>query len=217
MSGLAGGGRNTVIKRLVIDYGYMFLISDTTRPPKMRDGALEQNGVHYYFRSEEEMLRDIENGDFIEAELIHNQQVSGTSIRELERANQANKVAVKDFEFGGSNNVAMAKPDAFVIGLIPPSYDEWINRLRGREMLYKQEFINRATTAVKVLENMLAKPYFKILVNRDLDECVHSIHSIVEENGYTEQMRADGRRVAGEILSRVKEVLSHPETIPDVL
>lgn len=71
------------------------------------------------------LLRELQNGEFIEAEIIHNQQVSGTSIREVERISALGKVPISDYEFGGTNAVADAKPDAAIIGLLPPSYDEW--------------------------------------------------------------------------------------------
>jgi guanylate kinase len=160
LSGLAGGGRNTIINYLVEHHDYHFIISDTTRPPKLRDGVMEQDGVNYYFRTEEGMLEDICSGEFIEAEIIHNQQVSGTSIREIERASEAGKVAIRDFEYLGIQNVATAKPDAHIIGILPPSYDTWLRRLFGREDIHPDEFANRLQTAEKVLEAMLRLPYF---------------------------------------------------------
>lgn len=54
LSGVAGGGRNTVINYLVDHYNFGFIVSDTTRPPKFRDGKMEQDGVQYYFRKEED-------------------------------------------------------------------------------------------------------------------------------------------------------------------
>lgn len=207
VSGIAGGGRNTVIRVLVERHNFTFAVSDTTRPPKFRDGHMEQNGVEYYFRREEDMLHEIQNGEFIEAEIIHNQQVSGTSVREVERAIATGKIPIHDFEFGGANAVARAKPDAAIIALLPPSYDEWIRRLTNREKIYQQEFLNRLQTAKSVLENMLSKPYFKFVINDSIDNAVEAIRSIVEENGYNEEMRERGERVAREILANVNETL----------
>ncbi|HEU5122372.1 MAG TPA: hypothetical protein VFT59_06030 [Candidatus Saccharimonadales bacterium] len=208
VSGLAGGGRNTIFRVLTEKYNYIFIVSDTTRPPKFRDGRMEQNGVDYYFRKEDDMLRDIQNGEFIEAEIIHNQQVSGTSIREVEHAIPTGRIPIHDFEYGGANAVAKAKPDAAIIGLLPPSYDEWIRRLRGREELHQQEFFNRLTTAKNVLENMLAKPYFKFVINDVIEDCVESIRRIVEANEYSNEIRERGERVATEILDAVNKALA---------
>ncbi|HSW99933.1 MAG TPA: hypothetical protein VLH38_02775 [Patescibacteria group bacterium] len=210
MSGLAGGGRNTIIDRLVQQHEYFFIVSDTTRAPKLRNGRLEQEGVNYYFRTEEDMLREIQNGEFLEAEIIHNQQVSGTSIRELERAKNSGKIPIHDFEFGGINNVAQAKPDAYIIGLLPPSYDEWIRRFRDREVITQQELTNRMHTAEKVLENILERPYFKIIINDDIDACVADVLDLVENDEYSEAKAAQGRQVAVDMLASVKEALRSP-------
>ena len=84
--GVSGSGKNTIINHLVGFGRYHFIVSDTTRQPKLRDGNMEVDGVQYFFRSEADMLADLENGAFLEAEIIHKHQVSGTSIRELKRA-----------------------------------------------------------------------------------------------------------------------------------
>lgn len=207
MSGVAGGGRNTVIGELAKTGKYIFAISDTTRPPKHRDGKLEVDGVNYYFRKEEDMLVDIQAGEFIEAEIIHNQQVSGTSIRELERVVATGKIPIHDFEFGGANNVAHAKPDAFIIGLLPPNYQEWLRRFRDREEIHEDEFMNRLRTAEKVLENMLEKPYFRFVVNNDPVECAKQINEIVENGMRIPEMRANGVKVATDLLVLVKKHL----------
>ncbi len=207
MSGVAGGGRNTVIRHLVESGKYIFAISDTTRPPKVRDGRLEQNGIDYYFRSEDDMLRDIQNGEFIEAEVIHNQQVSGTSIREIERTIATQKIPIHDFEYGGIKNVIRAKPDAVIIGLVPPHYKEWIHRLYNREPLHDQEFLNRLVTAEKVLENMLSHSYFKLLVNDSTDECAAQLRRIVEDGEYTDEDHAKGKQVVEGLLRDVRTEL----------
>ncbi len=208
MSGLAGGGRNTIIDYLAKHYNYYFVISDTTRPPKLRNGAMEKDGVNYYFRTEEGMLEDIRSGEFIEAEIIHNQQVSGLSIREIERATEANKIAIRDFEYLGTQNVAKAKPDAHIIGLLPSSYDVWLKRLLGREELHPEEFANRLQTAEKVLENMLDLPYFQFVVNDTIERAVEDLRDLVERDIVDVNKQRQARELAQELLQRVREELA---------
>lgn len=211
LSGIAGGGRNTVIRKLVEKYNYIFAISDTTRPPKNRDGRLEEDGVDYYFRQEQEMLRDIQAGAFIEAEIIHNQQVSGTSIREIERTMATGKIPIHDFEYGGIKNVIAAKPDAVIIGLVPPSYAEWIRRLYTREPLHNQEFFNRLVTAEKVLENMLTYEYFKLVVNDSTEVCIEDIRQIVEFGNNEDEKATRAQVVVRHLLADVRgELARHP-------
>jgi len=205
--GLAAGGRNTVIRALTERHNFIFAISDTTRPPKFRDGRMEEDGVDYYFRKEIDMLHDIQGGKFIEAEIIHNQQVSGTSIREVERTKTTGKIPIHDFEYGGAAAVFDAKPDATIIGLLPPSYDEWIRRFHGRETVHDDEFMNRLRTAKVVLEQMLERPYVKMVVNDDIEQCAQDIQQIVELNVYTPETKERMENVAKDILGHVTETL----------
>ena len=64
MCGPSGTGKSTVLKRLFADYPgqFGFSISHTTRQP--RSG--EQNGREYHFVTEEEFMRRVENGEFLE-------------------------------------------------------------------------------------------------------------------------------------------------------
>lgn len=207
-AGLAGGGRNTVIQYLVNNYKYHFVVSDTTRPPKLRDGRMEVNGVQYFFRKEEEMLHEIQNGEFLEAELIHDQQVSGTSIRELLRAKEEGRIPLNDVEFGGVENVHELLPNAIIIGLLPPSYDEWIRRFTEREEISEQELLNRLRTAKEVLTRMLERPYFKLVINDDIEQCAADVREIVEQGNYADEKAAQCRAVAEDILRRVDERLA---------
>lgn len=207
LSGIAGGGRNTVIRYLIANYNYGFIVSDTTRPPKLRDGRMEENGVDYYFRNEDDLLEDLRQGEFVEAELIHNQQVSGTSIREVQRIAAMGKIPISDYEFGGANAIADAKPDATIIGLLPPNYDEWLRRLSGRETMHHEEFIDRLATAKKVLENMLSKDYFKYVVNDNFAHSAEAICQIVEHGNYSSEVEQHGRAVAKELLQKINQAL----------
>lgn len=206
-TGITASGRNTVIRRLVDHGAYTFVVSDTTRQPKLRDGRLEENGVDYFFRSEEEVLRDIKNGEYVEAEIIHDQQVSGSSIRELKKAVEEGKLPIRDFDLGGILNIARLKPDATMIALLPPSYEEWERRLNAREKIEQREFENRLHTAKRILETIIEKPYFNIVINDDLEVCVSTIEKIVENKAYTQELDQYGRRIAKEILEGVKHTL----------
>lgn len=163
--GITGAGRNTIINHLLDTGKYHFIISDTTRPPKVRDGKLEQDGVQYHFRSEEDVLADLRAGDFLEAEVIHNQQVSGISIRELDRATKSGKIPINEVDLAGTKNIIKVKPDTKMFFIVPPTYDVWLQRLHAREDMHDKEFANRLKTAVKVLEEALAKDYFIFIIN----------------------------------------------------
>lgn len=204
MLGVSGSGRNTIINHLVNSGRYHFIVSDTTRPPKVRDGRLELDGVNYNFRSEEDVLNDLKEGKFLEAEIIHNQQVSGISIRELQRAFESGRIPVNEVDLGGTAAIRAAKPDTHFFFVVPPSYKEWMYRLRGREVMDEQELANRVATAVRVLERGLATDYFTFVANDSSHKSADFIDATVNDQGDYREHQA-GRDAASAILHELRQ------------
>lgn len=207
MLGVFGAGRNSIINQLIKSDKYYFIVSDTTRPPKVRDGAMEQHGVQYFFRSEDEVLRDIRKGEFLEAEIIHNQQVSGISIRELEKADEQNKIAITDVDLQGTVNALRVKPDTTLIFIVPPSFDEWVERIKGREIMSDQEFYNRMQTAQRILRTVLASDDYKFVINDSIDKAVVRVNEIVFSKAHSEEHHQQAKEVAEGLLKQVEKNL----------
>jgi guanylate kinase len=182
-------GRNTVIRKLLESPDYYFIISDTTRAPQLRDGQMEKSGEHYFFRSEEEMLVDIKAGEFLEAALIHEQQVSGISVRELEKAKALNKIAITDIEITGADNVMRVNPDTKVMFLIPPSFEEWQSRITGRGHMSEREMKNRLTSAVKEFDAALHHSYYNFVIADNVGQAAELIDAIARGKYNTHQGR----------------------------
>jgi len=206
--GPAAGGRNTIINQLVAHHDFQQIISDTTRSPKFRDGKMEQHGVNYFFRSEEGMLDDLRAGEFLEAELIHNQQVSGTSIRELAKAAAAGKPAINEIEFGGAQNVLAAKPDTKIIAILPPSFKEWRLRFEARETISEIEFKNRIKTAQEVIKLIRREPKIRVVINHEFHKAAEEINLYVSGQEQTAELRADVGSVLDDFESNFAELLA---------
>jgi guanylate kinase len=76
MLGPTSSGRNTIIRRQIETGHYYYIVSDTTRPPRVNDGVLEQNGKEYWFRTEAEVLADLKAGEYLEAEYTTNRYLA---------------------------------------------------------------------------------------------------------------------------------------------
>lgn len=205
LAGPSSVGRNTIIRRLMDTGRYYFIVSDTTRPPQVRDGQLEKNGVQYFFRTEEEVLQDLKSGEFLEAEILHGQQVSGISIRELEKAKNSKKIAVSDVDIGGVSNILSVKPDAIAIMLLPPSIEEWQARLRARGAMSEHELNRRQHTATKVFKAGLENDYFKFLVAEDVERSMSIIGEIAAGRPNPHQER--GRQLLKGLLDELSIVM----------
>lgn len=207
LTGVTAAGRNTIINELLGTGEYHYIVSDTSRKPRVNDGVPERDGVEYWFRSESEVLEDIRAGNFLEAEVIHGQQVSGISIRELERAHQEHKIAITDVDIGGISNVMNLKPDTVALLILPPSFDEWVKRIRGRGDMPEEEYHRRLQTAVRIFEAGLQDENLKIVINAQLADTAAFVHHLVTSGEYTVEQRERGRQLLESLLLQTRAVL----------
>lgn len=170
------GGRNTIFRELLKTDLYHYVVSDTTRQPRVNDGIPEQNGVEYWFKSEEEMLASLEAGEYLEAAIIHNQHVSGISIKELEKAHASNKIAMKDIEIIGAETFMKAKPDTIVFFVLPPNFEEWQRRLKHRGQMSHDELKRRMESAAEEYAHALQHKYYDFLINDTVDEALEHVY-----------------------------------------
>lgn len=203
LSAISSSGRNTIIRELLKTDDYYFIVSDTTRARRTNDGVAEQNGVEYWFRSEAEVLNDIRNGSYVEAAIIHGQQVSGISIRELVLAQQKQKIAISDIDVQGVHTIKTHSVRAIPIFVLPPSYDEWMHRWMKRGQITDQEFNNRISSAKQELSIALKESYYHFVINDDLIEAAKGVHQISKGIISTKHDTL-GRKIAEEILQKLQ-------------
>ena len=197
--GPTSAGRNTIINELVATGDYYYIVSDTTRKPRVNDGVLEQTGREYWFRTEEELLNDLRAGSFLEAAIIHQQQVSGMSIREFAKASEQGKIAISEIEIAGGASVHAAKPDAQLIFVVPPSFDEWMTRMRVRGELPQDETKRRLESAVKEITQALEVSYYHFVVNDTYKHAARDIHALSGAQSMPDDSQA--RAVARQLLA----------------
>lgn len=202
MAAITSSGRNTVMRELDKTGKYHYVVSDTTRKPRINDGVHETNGVEYWFKTEDQFLAGLQGGRYLEAAIIHSQQVSGISIDELERAEKEHKIAITDMEVQGVETIARHKPDLTAIFLLPPSYDEWQRRLHKRGHMSDEEYANRMDSARAELKIALASPLYHYVVNDELETTVYVVDKIAHGHE-SARHAAEARSVAEEILARL--------------
>lgn len=200
-------GRNTIIRELLKAGNYRFIVSDTTRHPRVNNGIPEQSGREYWFRSEEEMLAELRDNELIEAAIIHNQQVSGISVRELAAAQKDSKIAIKDVDVIGAANIHHIKPDATVIFMVPPSFDMWMERLHSRGYMATDELERRIESAERELSTALAADYYRFVFNDTLEGTTAEINRLVLEGRYDPFKERFARDTAERLYQEVEQYL----------
>jgi guanylate kinase len=200
-------GRNHLIRELMKTGDYYYIVSDTTRKPRTNDGVMEQSGVEYWFRDEASVLEDIRQGKYLEAAVIHQQQVSGISIRELQQATDLGKIAITDAEIAGIDNAINLKPDTLGIFVLPPNFDEWQRRLHHRGNMHPEEYKRRMESAVSEFSSALERPYYKFVINDDVSDAVQQINTIAKLNEFDVEQQEHGRHLAEQLLLETQILL----------
>ena len=173
VSGFSGAGKGTVMKRLIQKYDdYALSISVTTRKP--REG--ERDGIEYFFKTKEEVETMIENDEFLEyARYVDNYY--GTPRFYVEEMLAKGKNVILEIEIQGAMQIKAKNPEAVLIFVTPPSFEELRNRLVGRGTETADVIESRLRRASEEAEGMSSYDY--ILVNDQVEDCVDRLHQII--------------------------------------
>lgn len=160
LAGPTAVGKGTVAAYIRKHYPEIKLsVSATTRAP--RPG--EQDGVHYHFMSDEEFDRTLAEGGFLEWAFVHNAYRYGTLKDSVLQAQKDGNVMLLEIDLQGARQVSVAMPDARMVFLAPPSWDELVSRLIGRGTESEEEQKRRLETAK--IELASANEFDEVIVN----------------------------------------------------
>lgn len=173
VSGFSGAGKGTVMKRLIQKYDdYALSISVTTRNP--REG--ERDGIEYFFKTKEEVEAMIENDEFLEyARYVDNYY--GTPRFYVEEMLAKGKNVILEIEIQGAMQIKAKNPEAVLVFVTPPSFEELRNRLVGRGTETADVIESRLRRASEEAEGMPSDDY--TLVNDQVEDCVDRLHQII--------------------------------------
>ncbi len=175
LSGFSGVGKGAVTKRLLEKYdGYALSVSVTTRAP--RPG--EQDGREYYFRSEEEFQRMIEEDELIEYASFCGHYYGSPRSYVEEQLSLGHDV-ILEIEIQGARRIRRLFPDALLLFLMPPDAKTLLDRLTFRDTEEKAVIAERLRRAAAEAEGI--EEYDYVLVNKEnqLEECVDSMHALI--------------------------------------
>lgn len=168
LSGPGGVGKSTVAKVLKESSPFFVSISATTRAPRFNEVA----GVDYHFYTNEEFDAAISNGEFLEwAEFAGNRY--GTPRKAVEESLRAGKSVLLEIEIAGAKQVKAKVPEAILVFLEPPTWEELVSRLEGRGTDSPER---RAARLALAQEEMAAASFFdKVLINDQVEGVVASL------------------------------------------
>jgi guanylate kinase len=169
LAGPTAVGKGTVAAEVRRHHPEVWIsVSATTRRP--RPG--EENGVHYWFVSDDDFDAMAERGDLLEWAVVHGIHRYGTPRGPVELALASGHPAMLEIDIQGARQVRKTMPEALLVFLKPPSWDELVRRLVGRGTEDAAERERRLATAV---EELAAEIEFDVTVVN------HEIHAAAEE------------------------------------
>ena len=173
----SGSGKTTIVRELLKRYDcFEFSISATSRQPR----GQEQNGVDYYFMSNDEFKARVARDEFVEWEEVYAGTCYGTLKSEMERIWAKGNTIFFDVDvMGGINLKRLFGEDACSVFIMPPSVEELERRLRGR-----------GTDAEEVIQKRIAKAEFElskapefdhVVINDVLEDAVNEVSVIISQ------------------------------------
>jgi len=175
LSSPSGAGKSTLARALRDwDPAIRFSVSATTRPA--RPG--EQEGREYFFRSEAEFARMVENGELLEHAKVFGHSY-GSPAGPVEAAIAEGHDVLFDIDWQGGQQVrnsALAE-DVVSIFVLPPSIPELERRLRARAQDSDEVIAARMEKSRDEISHWAEYDY--VLVNTDIDRAAAQVIAIV--------------------------------------
>lgn len=173
LSGPSGSGKDTVVSELCRRHPEIKIsVSATTRA--MRQGEAE--GVNYYYMTTSQFEKKLDKGEILEY-TCYCGNYYGTPKSEVDSRIEAGVNVVLVIEVEGAANIRRLYPDAKLVFVTPPSFDELESRLRGRGTENEDSIKHRLLRAKE--EMSFAGDYDYHLVNTTIDECVQELYKII--------------------------------------
>jgi guanylate kinase len=175
LSGPSGVGKGTLVARVRELYPHIWVsVSCTTRAP--RPG--ETDGVEYYFVSRAEFAGMVAAGELLEyAEFAGN--LYGTPRAAVEQRLADGVPALLEIDLQGARQVRAAMPDAHLVFLLPPSWEELVRRLTDRGTETPE--VVAARLAAARTELAAESEFDAVIVNDDIGRAAAELVALIED------------------------------------
>jgi guanylate kinase len=173
----SGAGKTSITHYLLKTIPQLaFSVSAATRKPR----DFEKDKVDYYFVSDKEFQKKIQQDEFVEWEMVYEGKYYGTLKSELRRIWDLGKIPLLDIDIKGAIHVQKQYPrNSLSIFVDPPSVEELKKRLESRGTETKESLQARVNKAS--YEISFKQSFNKIIVNDELNRACREAEKIVSQ------------------------------------
>src|ERR1035437_7534583 len=171
----SGAGKTSIVQHLLKRFPQLaFSVSATTRKSR----GNEEEGVDYYFISEEEFKEKIHHKEFLEWEMVYEGKYYGTLKSEIQRLWSQKKVPVLDIDVQGAIHVQQQYPvNTISVFIQAPSLEELKYRLQGRGSETYESL--QARVSKSSFEMTFKKDFENVIINKDFETACIEAEKIV--------------------------------------
>lgn len=168
ISGPSGVGKSTICKRIVDAFKDRIYLSISATTRNKKSG--EQDGVDYFFISQDEFKKQVKAGNFLEcAEVFGN--FYGTPKDKVLEALQQGRIVLLEIDVKGAKAIKKLYPDATLIFIMPPRQQELEHRILNRGRDEQNDVQTRLAGANSEIEAGWLN-YDFVIINDDLETAV---------------------------------------------
>lgn len=178
ISGPSGAGEDSIINELNRYFDIERIITTTTR--KMRVG--ESQGNPYYFISQEEFEKKLNNGDFAEYAQQYNENLYGVTNEELKRVQESGKIGIWKIEYKGVITIKKMYPEIVAIFVNAPSLKILENRIKKRDNVSDEYIKERMDYTKQWLQHTDVYDYKIINEEGKLAKAISEVAEIIKLN-----------------------------------
>ncbi|MBT9550898.1 MAG: guanylate kinase [Hydrogenophaga sp.] len=182
----SGAGKSSLVKALMeLDARVVPSVSHTTRPPR----GQELHGREYYFVSRETFDQMVLQDGFLEWALVHGNRY-GTSKQAIEQRMAQGADVVLEIDFQGAIQVKRIFPNAVLIFILPPSWEELRSRLERRAEDSAEVIEVRLQNAAHEMTH--AKEFDFVIINELFERALFDLKAIV----HAQRLKFAAQRIA---------------------
>jgi guanylate kinase len=182
----SGAGKSSLVKALMeLDSRVVPSVSHTTRPPR----GQELHGREYYFVARETFDQMVIQGAFLEWAMVHGNRY-GTSKQAIEQRMAQGADVVLEIDFQGAIQVKRIFPNAVLIFILPPSWEELRSRLERRAEDSADVIELRLQNAAS--EMMHAQEFDFVIINELFERALFDLKAIV----HAQRLKFAAQRIA---------------------